>query len=53
MNRFAPLDVTLETLSVQLYPDERILTHADGVGLYDGCSFLCVSLWQGSLRLTD
>lgn len=40
MNRFAPLDVTLETLSVQLYPDERILTHADGVGLYDGCSSL-------------
>ncbi|BGP58085.1 hypothetical protein JCM8202_006214 [Rhodotorula sphaerocarpa] len=36
MNRFAPLDVTLESLSVQLYADERIITHADGVGLYDG-----------------
>lgn len=36
MNRFRSLDVTLETLSAQLYPDERILTHADGVGLYDG-----------------
>ncbi|GAA5989785.1 hypothetical protein JCM10908_002321 [Rhodotorula pacifica] len=36
MNRFAPLDVTLETLSVQLYPDEGILTQTDGVGLYDG-----------------
>ncbi|GAA5870527.1 hypothetical protein JCM3774_003700 [Rhodotorula dairenensis] len=36
MNRFSPLDVTLETLSVLLYPDERIVTHADGVGLYDG-----------------
>lgn len=46
MNRFAPLDVTLETLSVQLYPDERILTHADGVGLYDGCSSLR-SLFRG------
>ncbi|POY72904.1 hypothetical protein BMF94_4065 [Rhodotorula taiwanensis] len=36
MNRFNPLDVTLESLSVQLYPDECILIHADGVGLYDG-----------------
>ncbi|EGU11464.1 Vacuolar protein sorting-associated protein 36 [Rhodotorula toruloides ATCC 204091] len=36
MNRFRSLDVTLETLSAQLYPDERILAHADGVGLYDG-----------------
>ncbi|BGP43347.1 Vacuolar protein-sorting-associated protein 36 [Rhodotorula kratochvilovae] len=36
MDRFLSLDVTLQTLSAQLYPDERILTFADGVGLYDG-----------------
>lgn len=40
MNRFAPLDVTLESLNVQLYADERIITHADGVGLYDGLRHL-------------
>ncbi|GAA6046818.1 hypothetical protein JCM3770_005658 [Rhodotorula araucariae] len=36
MDRFLALDVTLQTLSAQLYPDEHILAHADGVGLYDG-----------------
>ncbi|GAA5846670.1 hypothetical protein JCM9279_003403 [Rhodotorula babjevae] len=36
MDRFLPLDVTLQTLGAHLYPDEHILTHADSVGLYDG-----------------
>ncbi|GAA5957271.1 hypothetical protein JCM21900_001213 [Sporobolomyces salmonicolor] len=36
MHRFLPLDVTLQTLSAQLYPDEQLLLHQDGVGLYDG-----------------
>ncbi|KPV71901.1 uncharacterized protein RHOBADRAFT_47352 [Rhodotorula graminis WP1] len=35
MDRFLPLDVTLQTLGAHLYPDEHILTHADSVGLYD------------------
>ncbi|GAA5903000.1 hypothetical protein JCM5296_004513 [Sporobolomyces johnsonii] len=36
MHRFLPLDVTLQTLSAQLYPDEQLLLYQDGVGLYDG-----------------
>lgn len=37
MNRFDPLpSVTLKTLSAQLYPDETLILHQDGVGLYDG-----------------
>lgn len=37
MNRFESLpSLTLNTLSAQLYPDETLILHQDGVGLYDG-----------------
>ncbi|ORY86010.1 hypothetical protein BCR35DRAFT_50011 [Leucosporidium creatinivorum] len=36
MDRFISLDATAQTLSAHLHPDERLLLHQDGVGLYDG-----------------
>lgn len=41
MDRFVPLSASLQTLSAHLHPDERILLHQDGVGLYDGSAHLC------------
>ncbi|GAA5943032.1 ESCRT-II subunit protein VPS36 [Sporobolomyces koalae] len=37
MYRFTQLpSVTVSTVGAQLYPDEQLVTHQDGVGLYDG-----------------
>ncbi|GAA5911964.1 uncharacterized protein JCM6883_000747 [Sporobolomyces salmoneus] len=53
MNRFDLLpSVTLKTLSAQLYPDETLILHQDGVGLYDGKEKSPLH-YEGRLHLTS
>ncbi|GAA5970357.1 hypothetical protein JCM3765_000361 [Sporobolomyces pararoseus] len=53
MNRFEPLpSLTLKTLSAQLYPDETLILHQDGVGLYDGKDKSPLH-YEGRLHLTS